>query len=296
MTTRCGYIALVGRPNVGKSTLLNRLVGYRVSAIANKPQTTRYRIEGIVTEDERQLIFVDTPGLHRGVKGRMNKALNAVAVAALQEVDVAVFVVEAGRWSEEDEHVLRLIGDSKRPVLLAINKVDQLKDKGGLLAFIDGLRARHPFTDIVPISAQDGTNLDRFKDAIARLLPESEFMYPQDQITDQPVRFIAAEMIREQIMRLLHKEVPYAVAVEIERFEEGEDLVRIEAVILVEREGQKAIVIGRQGSMLKRIGSQAREVLEHFLEKKVFLQLFVKVSENWSEDARKLARLGIDLH
>lgn len=296
MTMRCGYVALIGRPNVGKSTLLNRLVGYRVSAIAPKPQTTRYRVEGVVTRSSEQIVFVDTPGLHRDVKGLLNKALNAQAKAALEEVDLILMLVEAGRWTDEDDFVISTLRATNRPVVLGINKVDQLKHRDDLLKFIADIQGKFEFSDIVPFSARTGHNLDRLVDVIAGRLPESSFVYPEDQITDRPMRFIAAEMIREQVMRLLEQEVPYSVAVEIESFEEEPGLTRIAAVILVEREGQKGIVIGKGGRMLKKIGTEARKTLEPMLDTKVFLKLWVKVSEDWQEDARKLARLGFDLH
>lgn len=296
MTSRCGHVALIGRPNVGKSTLLNRLVGFRVSAIAPKPQTTRYRVEGVVTREHEQIVFVDTPGLHRDVKGLLNKSLNAQARAALEEVDLILMLVEAGRWTEEDDFVLSLLETSRCPVMLGINKVDQLVHRDELLAFISQVQAKFEFAEIIPFSARKGENLDRLSDVLAGHLPESPFVYPEDQITDRPMRFIAAELIREQVMRLLEQEVPYSVAVEIESYEEDRGLTRIAAVILVEREGQKGIVIGKGGRMLKRIGTEARKALEPMLGTKVFLKLWVKVSEDWQEDARKLSRLGFDLH
>lgn len=294
--SRCGYVALVGRPNVGKSTLLNRAVGYRVSAIADKPQTTRHRIEGIVTEADYQVIFVDTPGLHRGGKALLNKALNTQAKAALEQVDLIAQVVEAGRWREEDDYVLSLLEQTGKPVVLVINKIDVIKPRERLLAYIAQVQGKFGFSEIVPVSARTGDNVGRLIQVLAQYLPESEFIYPEDQITDRPLRFIAAEMIREQALRLLHEEVPYSVAVEIDSYEEHPKITRVAATILVEREGQKAIVIGRRGAMLKRIGSQARKALEAFVGTPVYLKLWVKVSEDWQEDARRLARLGFDLH
>lgn len=293
---RSGYAALVGRPNVGKSTLLNRLVGYRVAAIADKPQTTRHRIQGIVSAEHHQIVFVDTPGLHRRMSSALNRVLNLAARAALEEVDVVVMLVEANEWREEDDFVLEVVSDLDKPVLLAVNKIDRLADKQSLLSYIDVARNRYEFDEIIPISAQRGTNLDRLEAQIASRLPEGELIYPADQITDRPLRFIAGELIREQAMRLLRQEVPYSVAVEIEAFDEQPDITRIGAILWVERDAQKAIVIGKGGSMLKRIGTRARESLESVLDTKVFLKLWVKVSENWQDDERKLARLGIDLH
>jgi GTP-binding protein Era len=291
-----GAVALVGRPNVGKSTLLNRLVGCRVAATADKPQTTRHRIQGIVSGKDHQIVFVDTPGLHRRSGSTLNRVLNLATRAALEEVDVVVMLVEAGEWRDGDDYVIDVLEAVPTPVLLAVNKVDRLADKSDLLAYIDSVRARREFAEIIPISAQRGTNLDRLETQIVTRLPLGPPIYPEDQITDRPMRFIAAELIREQAMRLLRQEVPYAVAVEVEAYEEQPDIVRIGAILWVERDAQKAIVIGKGGSMLKRIGTRARESLESVLETKVFLKLWVKVSDNWQDDERKLARLGIDLH
>lgn len=293
---RSGYAALIGRPNVGKSTLLNRLVGFRVAAIADKPQTTRHRIQGVLSAHQHQIVFVDTPGLHRRTSSALNRVLNLAARSALEEVDVVVMLVEASEWREGDDFVLEVLSTVDKPVLLAINKIDRLADKASLLSYIEMVRDRYAFQEIVPISAQRGTNLDRLEAQIAARLPIADSIYPDDQITDRPMRFIAAELIREQVMRLLRQEVPYSVAVEIEAYEEHDDIVRIGAILWVERDAQKAIVIGKGGSMLKRIGSRARESLESVLETKVFLKLWVKVSENWQDDERKLARLGLDLH
>ncbi len=289
-----GFVALVGRPNVGKSTLLNRLVGYRVAAIASKAQTTRSRIRGIVTEGDLQAVFVDTPGLHSGGKTLLNRSLNAAAVAALEEVDVVALLVEAGRWTEEDEYVLKRLANVRQPVVLVINKLDRLKTPADVLAFIAQMKDRHDFAEIVPLSAQTGANCDEFLKTLRRYLPESDLLFPEDQITDKPVRFIVGELIREQIMQKLHQEIPYSVAVEIEEFDEQAGLVRIGAVVWVEREGQKAIVIGKKGQMLKAIGSAARASIEEFLEQKVFLRLWVKVSEDWQNDSRRWQQFGID--
>ncbi len=295
MNKRCGFVALIGRPNVGKSTLLNELVGYKVSAIADKPQTTRNRIQGVVTEEAFQIVFVDTPGVHRYGKTLLNKALNVAAVATVESVDLVVMVVEAGEWRREDDYVLSKLRHVGIPVVLAINKVDRFPNKGELLVYIDTVKDKFDFAEIVPISALKGVNTKELVNSIIQYLPESEFLYPEDQITDKPIRFIAAEMIREQLMRTLREEVPYSVAVEIETFDEGEAMISIGAVIWLEREGQKAIVIGRRGAMLKRIGTEARKSLEDFLGKKVFLKLWVKVKENWQNDMRQLVKMGIDV-
>jgi len=289
-----GFVALVGRPNVGKSTLLNRLVGYRVAAIASKAQTTRSRVRGIVTEGDLQAVFVDTPGLHSGGKTLLNRSLNAAAVAALEEVDVVALLVEAGRWTEEDEYVLKRLANVRQPVVLVINKLDRLKRPADVLAFIADMKDRCDFAEIVPLSAQTGANCDELLKTLRRYLPESDLLFPEDQITDKSVRFIVGELIREQIMQKLHQEIPYSVAVEVEEFDEQAGLVRIGAVVWVEREGQKAIVIGKKGQMLKAIGSAARASIEEFLDQKVFLRLWVKVSEDWQNDSRRWQQFGID--
>lgn len=292
--TRCGYVALLGRPNVGKSTLLNELVGYRVAAIANKPQTTRGQIQGVVTQEAFQVIFIDTPGIHKEEKSLMNKAMNAAAMASLDYIDVAAFVVEAGSWRKGDDLVLSKLTQQNVPVILVINKIDRLQKKHELLGYIDEIRNKHAFAEIVPVSAKNKDNLDALLGAIARYLPESEFIYPEDHITDKPLRFIVAELIREQIMRRLEQEVPYSAAVEIESFEEHDSRVDISAVIWIERPGQKGILIGKQGQMLKTIGAAARKSIEGILEKQVFLKLWVKVSENWQNDAKRLRYLGME--
>ena len=291
---RAGFVALVGRPNVGKSTLLNRLVGYRVAAIASKPQTTRNRIRGIVTQDDAQLVFVDTPGLHEDAKTLLNRSLNAAAVAALEEVDVVALLVEAGRFTAEDEYVLKRLKHLNKPLVLVINKVDRLKSPNEVLGFIDSMQKRHDFAEIVPLSAQTGANCDELVKALKAYLPESGLLFPEDQITDKSVRFIVGELIREQVMQRLHQEIPYSVAVEVEEFDEQESLVRIGAVIWVERDGQKGIVIGKKGQMLKAIGSGARTAIEAFLEQKVYLRLWVKVSEDWQNDPRRWRQFGVD--
>ena len=291
---RAGFVALVGRPNVGKSTLLNRLVGYRVAAIASKAQTTRNQIRGIVTESDMQIVFVDTPGLHATGKTLLNRSLNASAIAALEEVDVIAMLVEAGRFTEEDEYVLKRLENVRQPVVLVINKLDRLKSPSDVLAFIGQMNDRYDFAEIVPLSAQTGANCDELLKALKQYLPESDLLFPEDQITDKSVRFIVGELIREQIMQKLHQEIPYSIAVEVEEFDEQQRLVRIGAVVWVEREGQKAIVIGKKGQMLKAIGSSARASIEGFLEKKVYLRLWVKVSEDWQNDSRRWQQFGID--
>lgn len=294
--TRCGYIAVVGRPNVGKSTLINRLIGQKISITSDKPQTTRHRILGIKTTQQAQLIYVDTPGMHSGAKKSLNRMMNRVAVGALADVDVIIFVVEAGFWQREDDIVLENVKAASAPVILLINKVDKLADKSALLPFISVVQAKTQLTEIIPVSAYKGDNLDALEDKLIALLPESAPIFGEDEVTDKNMRFIAAEIVREKLMRKLGKELPYSVAVEIELYKELPHIHEIAACIWVERDSQKAIVIGKQGSMLKEVGTQARLNLEKLLETKVNLKLWVKVKEGWSEDERIIRSLGIDEH
>ena len=290
---RCGSVAIIGHPNVGKSTLMNRLVGYKLSAIANKPQTTRTNIRGIVTKNPVQAVFTDTPGIHQSKHSLLNHALNREAIAALEQTDVVLMLVEALRWTTEDDLVISHLQTLKNPVFLLVNKVDRILDKQRLLIFIERLKSKYHFAEIFPLSATKGINIDIFWQCLSRYLPESEFIYPEDQITDQSLRFISAELIREQLVVFLHQELPYDTAVDIERFAEKKKRVDINAVIWVNRKGQKGIVIGRKGETLKRIGTAARLSLENFLNKKVMLKLWVRVEENWQNNPRSLKELGI---
>ena len=289
---RCGYVALVGRPNVGKSTLLNHILGQKISITSRKPQTTRHRILGIKTEAGTQTIYVDTPGIHSDQPRAINRQMNRTATSVLQDVDVVVLLVDKLRWTAEDELVLSHLAQVRAPVILAINKVDQLDDKAALLPFIEESSARYAFKDIVPISALKGSNLDTLEGLIGKLLPRAEYFFPEDQITDRNLRFIAAELIREKIMRQLGDELPYATAVEIEQFSQQDGIFHIDATILVERAGQKGIVIGKGGERLKKIGSDARQNMEQTFESKVMLNLWVKVRSGWSDDERALQSLG----
>lgn len=289
---RCGYIGLVGRPNVGKSTLLNRMVGQKISITSRKPQTTRHRILGIHTTDSAQMIFVDTPGLHRAEKNRMNRYMNRAALTTIQDVDLILFMIDAGKWTAEDETVLDYLRHSERPVILIINKVDRSKDKSQLLPFISEVSGKYEFVEVIPISARKGDNLDTLEAAVTRMLPVSPPIYDPDQVTDRSMRFIAAESIREKLMRGLGQEVPYQLTVEIERYREEKGRIHINAVVWVERENQKGIVIGRQGSRLKEAGTQARKELENITGKKVNLELWVKVRSGWLDDERSLRSLG----
>lgn len=293
MTQRCGHVAILGRPNVGKSTLMNHLVDFKVSAIANKPQTTRHNIRGILTEANYQMVLVDTPGIHRTSKSLLNKTINLEAVAAIEGVDAIVMVVEALRWTDEDDLVLKRIAHTDCPVFLVANKVDRVEQKERLLTWLPTILAKYPFCEIFPLSATKGTNTAALKAALVKVLPEQEWLYPEDDVTDQSTRFIAGELIREQLMTYLHQEMPYSTAVEVEKFSETPTLTEIHAVIWVSREGQKGIIIGKKGDSLKRIGSSARIALEAFLQTKVMLKLWVRVEENWENSPRHLHTLGI---
>lgn len=294
MTRRSGYVALLGRPNVGKSTLLNRLLAQKISITAPKPQTTRHAILGIRTLPETQIVYVDTPGLHRHARRAMNRYMNRAASSVLSYVDVVVLMMAAPRWTDEDEAALRRLADYQGPVLLAVNKVDLVADKTRLLPLLQTLSGKRRFTEIIPISAQAGTNLEVLEGAIAALLPEAEFLFPEDQVTTASERFLAAELIREKLTRYLRQELPYALTVEIERFQDIDQRLNIDAVIWVERPGQKAIIIGSQGAVLKAIGRQAREDMEKIFDRRVYLRTWVKVREGWSDDERALRSLGYD--
>jgi GTP-binding protein Era len=291
---RCGYIAIVGRPNVGKSTLLNRILGQKISITSRKPQTTRHRILGINTTPSAQFIYIDTPGLHRGRGRLMNRIMNRAAAGALEEADVILFVSDCTGWTDEDDDVIELLKDRSAPVIMALNKLDKLGHRDLLLPQIAAAGGKYPFAEIVPISAATGLQVPELEQAIERHLPESPPLFPAEQITDRSERFLAAELIREKLMHYLGKEVPYSATVEIESFEEEAGLTRIGAIIWVEREAQKAIVIGKGGRMLKRIGREARLEMERMLGTKVFLQTWVKVRERWSDDERALRRFGYE--
>lgn len=289
---KAGFVAIVGRPNVGKSTLLNHLVGQKVSITSRRPQTTRHRIHGIRTTDEGQAVFVDTPGIHASEKRAMNRYLNKTAGSALGGVDLVVWLIDRVAWLPEDELVLQRIRMAGVPVILAINKIDRIEDKDQLLPFLQEAAERYDFAAMIPLSALRGSNLEVLDRAIMNLLPEGQPVFPEDQVTDRSMRFMAAEIIREKLLRSLGQEVPHAITVEIEQFKQDGALTRISALIWVEREGQKAIVIGAKGEVLKKVGERARHDLERMLEGKVFLQLWVKVKEGWSDDERALRSLG----
>lgn len=292
--TRCGYVAILGRPNVGKSTLLNHILGQKISITSRKPQTTRNRVLGIKTEAGVQAIYVDTPGIHRLEPKAINRYMNRAATSAVSDVDVILFVIEAMRWTEEDEFVLQKLQNSSAPVILVVNKADRVEDKNQMLPFIEQTAEKYNFQAVIPVSALRGKQLDTLEQAISQHLPESDYFFSEDQITDRSQRFMAAEMVREKIMRQLGQEVPYSMAVEIEKFSFEKGIWHIHALILVERPGQKRIVIGEKGQRLKTIGSEARKDMEVMLDGKVMLNLWVKVKGGWSDDERALRSLGFD--
>lgn len=292
--TKSGFVAIIGRPNVGKSTLLNCLIGEKISIISPKPQTTRWQIFGINTLDNAQIIYIDTPGMHQDERRAMNRYMNRIANSVLLDADVIVFMMDATSWRGEDEAVLEKLQVSKKPVILVINKIDLLDDKAELLPLIEKLKNKFNFTHIIPISANNADNTTHLQNEIITLLPEGSFLYPEDQITDKTKRFQVAEIIREKIILATDEELPYATTVEIEHYKEDEKLVDISAVIWVERQGQKIIMIGKKGAKLKRIGTKARREIEKLIDQKVFLRLWVKVKENWSDDDKALRGLGYE--
>jgi GTP-binding protein Era len=289
---RSGLITFIGRPNVGKSTLLNRLVGQKVSITSRRPQTTRHRIMGVSTRPGAQLVYVDTPGLHLG-KGKMiNRFMNRAATGALQGVDCIAVVISASGWQEADDRVLEAVSRQEQPVVLVINKMDLLKRREDLLPLIEISKGKMTFTEIVPVSAKAGTNMDQLERVLVDLLPVQPALFPEDQLTDRSERFMAAEFVREQVFRSLGQEVPYSVAVEIERFRTEKRVLHINALIWVEKSGQKAILIGKGGDRLKQIGTAARKEMEQFFDRKVNLTLWVKVREGWSDSEKAVRSLG----
>ena len=291
--THCGMIAIVGRPNVGKSTLLNQIVEQKVSITSRKPQTTRHRIMGIHTEDNYQAVYVDTPGLHIEEKRAINRLMNRAASSSIGDVELIIFVLEGTLWNADDEMVLKKVMGSGRPVLAVMNKVDQVKDHELVLPHMQWLSEQGDFAGIIPVSAKQGKNIDMVKEEVRKRLPESEFYFLEDYVTDRSMRFLAAEVVREKLMRFMGDELPYSVTVEIEQFKWQDNGVwQINALILVERETQKRMVIGNKGEKLKVIGREARKDLEEMLDNKVFLELWVKVKSGWADDERALRSLG----
>jgi len=303
-TKRCGYVAIVGRPNVGKSTLLNHILGQKISITSRKPQTTRHRVLGIKTEGDVQVIFVDTPGLHKGGGKAINRYMNRAASSAIKDVDVVVMVVDRTAWTDEDELVLERVlgspadmdepGESRVPVILAVNKVDLLEQKSELLPHLQFLGEKGNFHAILPISALNQHNIEELEQCIEKQLPMAVHFFPEDQITDRSQRFMASEIVREKVMRQLGDEIPYAITVEIEEFTTKGEVVHISALIHVEREGQKRIIIGKGGTRLRSIGTDARRDMEALFDAKVMLRLWVKVKSGWSDDERALRSLGYD--
>ena len=291
--TYCGFIAIVGRPNVGKSTLLNKILGQKISIISRKAQTTRHRIVGIKTEGVYQEIYVDTPGLHIEEKRAINRLMNRAASSAITDVDLVIFVVDGTHWNDDDEMVLNKLRKTKVPVVLAINKIDNIKNKDDLLPFITEISQKFNFADIVPMSAEKGNNLDAIEKIVRKSLRPGVHHFPEDYVTDRSQRFMASEIIREKLMRFMGEELPYSVTVEIEQFKVNErGTYEINGLILVERDGQKKIVIGRKGEKLKKIGTEARLDMERLFDNKVHLELWVKVKSGWADDERALRSLG----
>jgi len=288
-----GFIAIVGRPNVGKSTLLNHLIGQKISITSRKAQTTRHRITGILTEDKTQFVFVDTPGFQTQHTNALNRGMNRVVTSSLREVNVVLFVLEARQFDERDQQVLELLPQD-RPVILVINKSDLLADKAELLPFIEKLSALRHFAAIVPISARQGKQLDTLLNAIRPFIPEGEQLYGEDEITDRNERFLAAELLREKIFRFTGEELPYSVSVVIEQFKLEGKLRRIHAAILVDKDAHKAMLIGSKGEKLKEIATQARLDMEKLFDGKVFLEVFVKVRSGWADSAQMLKSLGYE--
>lgn len=291
---RCGYVAIIGRPNVGKSTLLNHILGLKLSITSRKPQTTRHQILGVKTVDKGQFVFVDTPGIHSGGGKAINRYMNRAASSVIHDVDVILFLIQALKWTDEDDIVLKKLQQVEAPVILLVNKVDKVSDKDQLLPFIDAVSKKHSFRNILPISAMQGDNLQALEEYLLTLLPVSPPFFQGDQYTDRSLRFLVAEIIREKLVRELGNELPYQTTVEIERYKDEEKITRIHALILVETKGQKIIVIGDKGAKLKSIGTKARKDIESLINRKVFLQLWVKVKAGWSDSETSLRSLGYD--
>ena len=290
----CGFIAIVGRPNVGKSTLLNRLVGQKLSITSRKPQTTRHRIMGVDTRDGYQAVYIDTPGLHIEEKRVINRLMNRAASSSLTDVELVLFLVDGTTWTADDEMVLNKLMKSELPTVLLINKVDNIKEKHELFPHLQELAKKMPFVDVIPMSAKKGTNIAAIEKIVHDHLPECEYYFPEEYVTDRSQRFMASEIIREKLMRFTGEELPYSVTVEIERFDFNPDTngFDINGLILVERKGQKKMVIGKGGDKIKVIGREARLDMEDLFERKVYLELWVKVKSGWADDERALRSLG----
>jgi GTP-binding protein Era len=289
---RSGVVAIIGRPNVGKSTLQNQVLGKKLSITSRKPQTTRQRIIGIKTEGDSQVVYVDTPGLHQGEKKALNRYMNRVARSTLQEVDVVVFIVQALQWTSQDEAILSYLADVTVPVVLVVNKIDLVKNKAELLPYVEMVSSKFPFQQIIPISAKQALQVDVFESQIDELLLSGPMMYPADQVTDRSDRFIVTEFVREKLTRQLGEELPYSLAVTVDVMEEEASILRVACVIWVEKSSQKQIVIGHKGARIKQVGITAREDLERYFDKQVFLQLWVKIKTGWSDDSQSLTDFG----
>lgn len=293
--TYCGMISIVGRPNVGKSTILNRILGQKVSITSRKPQTTRHRIMGIDTLDNRQAIYVDTPGLHADEKRAINRLMNRAASSSFADVSLVLFVIEGTRWTSDDDLVLEKVKRAGLPCWLVINKIDMVPDQSQLLDRLKELNKKHDFAHLLPVSAKQGKQIDNLRQLIFNNLPKSEFYYPEDFVTDRSSRFMAAEIIREKLMRFTGDELPYSVTVEIEQFSlTPKGVYHIHGLILVERASQKPMIIGKNGSHLKTMGAEARKDMEALFDNKVFLELWVKVKSGWADDERALRSLGYE--
>lgn len=294
MTKRCGYIAISGRPNVGKSTLLNRLIGQKLSITAHKPQTTRHALLGINTSEDTQYVYIDTPGIHGGGKRTLNRVLNKTASSAATGADVMVLVVQALTWNDDDDLALEVVLRQERPWILAINKIDRVKPKERLLPWMHELDAVAKASAVVPVSATKGQNIQHLQAEIKKHLPLADFIFDEETLTDRSSRFLASELVREQLTRFLSQELPYSVSVEIEKFEQTNKLIKISSVIWVEKQSQKSIVIGKGGSGLKEIGSRARHEMQALFDSKVHLELWVKVKDGWSDNAAMIRNLGYE--
>jgi GTP-binding protein Era len=292
---RCGFVAVVGRPNVGKSTLINAILGQKISIVTPKPQTTRHRILAVDSRQDSQVIFVDTPGLHRRARKVMNRLMNRAAVSALADADVVLFVTEANRWTAEDQDVLQRLRATSRPVIAILNKIDKVRPKEMLLQALAEMSERYEFAEVIPISARKGDNVERLSELLPGFLPDSEPLFPEDMVTDRSRSFRAAEVIREKLMLDLRQEVPYGLTVQIERYNEEESGIEIFATIWVERDSQKGIVVGKDGSVLRKVGRAARLDLKAELGVPVHLELWVKVKANWADSEKDLMRLGYEV-
>lgn len=294
MMKRCGTIAIAGRPNVGKSTLLNRLIGQKLSITAHKPQTTRHAVVGINTRENTQFIYIDTPGIHGGGKRTLNRVLNKTASSATTDVDVLLLLVQALTWSDDDQMAFEIVQKQQCPWILVVNKVDRVTPKEKLLPWLQQLTSTKYAHAVIPLSATKGHNVDVLEQQIEGLLPESEFIYDEETFTDRSSRFLASELVREQLTRFLSQELPYSISVEIEQFEDTGKMLNVSAVIWVEKQSQKSIVIGKAGSGLKEMGSRARTEMQNMFDRKVHLNMWVKVKDGWSDDANMIRSLGYE--